>query len=795
MAAEQDERRDDAARRRRRLARMAWRWTRRLFMVALALFGLGSLGLAALLDHYEDDLPSTAELKNYQPPQVTRVLARDGTLLAELFVERRTVVSIDDIAKEMKLAALAAEDADFYRHEGLDYLGMLRALLVNVRHGRSVQGGSTITQQVVKNVLLTPERTFARKAREVLLARRIEQELTKDEILELYLNHIYLGHGRYGVEEAARYYFGKSVKNVTLPEAALIAGLAKGPSIYSPRVDMQKALARRNAVLDQMAEKMFASQDAVDAAKAEPIALAPAVDALPELAPEVIGEVQQVLHDVVGPAAARGGFTVTTTIDPKLQVAARESLRASVDEYMKRQGFEPPLEPPKKGKPLAPFQGTPAASGHHVYHAVVKGADDPKGDLLVGVGTVDGVVHLAAQKRYNKKGLPPSKFAAPGTVIRVSAVLERGLGPDGVPREFRLEMGPQGAVVALDVATREIRALVGSYEAVRGGLDRASHSQRQPGSTFKPFVYGYGVHNRRLTPATVVPIERPPAKDGAPAPPLLVRLGLALSVNEAASWAFGEVGGEGVVDFAKSMGIHSTLQPTPSLALGAYEVTPRELASAYAVFAAGGSYEDPILVARIVGPDGAEIALPPRPAARRVIDEPEAYVMTSLLTSVVRDGTARKARSLEMPLAGKTGTSNEAKDTWFAGYSTEMLCVVWTGFDDAVPLGKGESGAVTALPAWISFMKAAHPKKPAGFVKPEGVVEVAIDPVTGMRPYDGQTNTITEVFLAGTEPTEAVAAPPPEDPYADLEKGTLTASGPPSPPDAVPPAVDAPPPF
>ncbi|MCA9620751.1 MAG: transglycosylase domain-containing protein, partial [Myxococcales bacterium] len=631
---------------------------------------------------------------------------------------------------------------------------------------------STITQQVVKNVLLSPERTFERKAREVLLARRIEQDLSKDEILELYLNHIYFGHGRYGVEEASRYYFGKGVSDLDLAEAALIAGLAKGPNIYSPRVDEARAMRRRNLVLTQMAQKGFASRRAVEEALKAPIVLAPAVETMPTLAPEAVAEAKRVLAEVVGDKARLGGYTVTTTIDPALQAAGRKAIRENLDAYLARHGWVAPLRKPKKGG-LPPYRGKPDKPGHHVYHAEVIGHDDAGHALKIRVGDVEGTVSVESA-RYNPKRLEASRFAELGVVLRVSPIREGPKDPAGLPLRYRLELGPQSALVAIDPRTRQIVALVGGYEAVVGGLDRASRAKRQPGSTFKPIVYSYGIHKRAFTPASIVPGVKgrtpPPAKKGEPppeAPPLRVREAVARSVNPAAEWALETVGAEGVVAWAKELGVESHLEPTKSLALGAYEMRPRELANVYATFAAGGIHEGATLISEIRGPDGAVIALPPQAARRRVLDDSEAFVVTSLLTSVISGGTGQRAKSLGLPIAGKTGTSNEAKDAWFAGYSPEMTCVVWTGFDDAVPLGRAEQGATAALPAWIDFMKAAH----AGHAvtpwpEPPGVVTIDIDPRSGLLPYTGQEDPVGEVFLRGTEPEEA--APSPEDEAVDL---------------------------
>jgi penicillin-binding protein 1A len=765
------------------------RWARRAGIAVVLLAAAGMLAVAIVIRHFESDLPSTEELKSYHPPQVTRVLARDGTQLGELFVERRTLVPIAQIPEHVKYAVLAAEDASFYQHKGLDYPGMLRAILVNLRSSRARQGASTITQQVVKNVLLSQERTFDRKMREVILARRIEQELTKEEILELYLNHIYFGHGRYGIEEACRYYFGKSVREAKLEEAAMLAAVVKGPRFYSPRIEGNKdrALARRKYVLEQMRAKGFASPEAVEEAQKQPIVLAPEVETMSELAPEVVDEARRTLRSLVGDEADRGGYTITTTIDPKLQSDARKAVRDSLDAYLKRHKLLPPLKPAKK-EPSA-FDGMP--KGFKAYAGVVTGHDDAKNLLFVRVGAVEGAIDLKGN-RYNPRNLTPSQFAAVGKVLRVSLVDPKELethapleqhavllheaegeaAPDegDAPRPatqrpaLRLEMGPQGALVAVDVKTHEIVALVGSYESVRGGLDRASNAHRQPGSTFKGFVYGYGIHTRKLTPATLLETNplaltgyKPDNYDESEGQsPKRLREALAHSVNVAAVSALEQLGPNNVVAFAKDLGIESKLGADLSLALGAYEVTPREMVGAYAAFAAGGEYQRPRLVSKIVGPNGVEVKLPEDPAPKRVLEEPEAYVVTSLLKSVVDVGTATRALALGRPVAGKTGTSNQAKDAWFVGYTPDIACAVWTGFDDASPLGAGETGAVASLPAFVDFMREAHKGRPVhDFQAPaKGIVRVKIDPESGLLAWPEQENAIEEIFLEGTEPKD-----------------------------------------
>ncbi|TKD09694.1 penicillin-binding protein 1A [Polyangium fumosum] len=795
-----------AARRRKRTIQ---RWVRRAGITIVLLAAAAMLGVALTIRHYEADLPSTEELKSYRPPQVTRVMARDGQLvLGELFVERRTIVDVEAMPDRVRYAVLAAEDASFYEHKGLDYPGMLRALYKNLRGASARQGASTITQQVVKNVLLTSERTFDRKMKEVILARRIEQELTKNEILGLYLNHIYFGHGRYGIEEACRYYFGKSIRDATLAQAALLAGIVKGPSIYSPRVSLERAKKRREYVLGQMLAKGFASAEEVERARAEEVNLAPAQEEMRELAPEVVEEAKRTLRALVGPDADRGGYTITTTIDPTMQSKARGAVRTSLDGYLKRHNMLAPLAPGKREPPA--FEGAPKPSGHRVYAGVVTGHDDTKGLLFVRIGALAGAVDLRGKSRYNPKDLLPSQFAKVGKVVRVSLVdpkeaaasaadprqgapepgteepaLEPAPKEKAQPAGLRLELGPQSALVAIDVASREIVALVGGYEGVRGGLDRTL-SRRQPGSTFKAFVYAYGIHTRKFTPATLLETNPAALKGYQPnnydesegKTPARLREALAHSVNVAAVWSIQELGAAHVMAFAQDLGIESKLGADLSLALGAYEVTPREMAAAYAAFAAGGEYKKPRLITRITGPNGVDIPLGSEPEPKRMLTEDEAFLVNSLLRTVVERGTATRAKALDRWVAGKTGTSNQSKDAWFVGYSMDIACAVWTGFDDAAPLGAGETGAVASLPAFVDFMREAHAGKPKRApTEPAGLEHKRIDPETGLLAYEGQENAIDEVFLRDTAPDAGVDAAPDGEADAETDEAGATDEG------------------
>lgn len=760
-------------------------WRRLLLWILVAIGLLGAvavLGVWLVVDHFESGLPNVNQLRHsYRPPQVTRILARDGTLLQEVFTERRTVVAFSSIPPHTKLAFLAAEDATFYEHEGLNYFGMLRALLVNLRAGRTVQGGSTITQQVVKNVLLVSERTYARKIQETILARRLEQSLSKDDILGLYLNHIYLGHGRYGIEEAARVYFGKHASELDLAESALLAGIVASPERFSPRRDERRALDRRRFVLGQMREKHFISAELEQQAIAAPVRLAPMAEEESDLAPEAVAIAKQVLERVAPGQAGRGGFTITTTIDPTLQAAARRAVRDNLRDYAKKYRLDAPYTA-KSG----PLWGPISAAMPRRYHASVGeviGVNDAEGTIEVRAGSIVGQVRLVHESWLNAKNLSASKFASTGARVRV--VID---GELEVPRpEMRLDTVPQSALVAIDVRSRQVLALVGSREAVAGGLDRATQARRQPGSAFKPFVYAQAISSQKFTAASVLSV--PPTSNRPEPMQLTVREGLARSENSVAGQLLEAVGAPNVVAMAHACGIESKLTPTPSLALGAYEVTPLEITNAYATFASGGVAAPPVLVTRIVGPNGREIPVPKGSEPTQVVPPEVAYLVTSLMRSVVDHGTAQRAKRLGRPVVGKTGTTNQAKDTWFVGYSPEIVAGVWVGFDDALSLGSNETGGNTALPAWVEFMKAALAGRPmTDFARPAGITVERIDPQTGLLALDDQSNAIEEEFLPGTAPTErtpadAGVAPPAvgEQGAAEEPAGSASVSAPTSP--------------
>jgi penicillin-binding protein 1A len=745
-----------------------WVLLARLLVVALFLGSAGVFAATATLSYYARDLPTVEALKNYRPPQTTRITDRRGRLLSELFQERRTVVPMSRIPRVLVLSVLAAEDADFYRHQGLDYAGIVRALLRDILSRKAMQGASTVTQQIVKNILLTPERTVSRKIKELILARRLEQKLSKDEILFLYLNHICFGHGRYGVQEASRFYFGKDVEQLNLAEASMLAGIPKAPSRFSPLDHPRAARKRQRYVLDQLEAKQAVYWNDlpladIRAARTAELRLA-SRKGPPDRAPEVVTEARRLLEDLLGKEAARqGGYTVTTSIDLDLQVAVRRALREGLGQIDKRHKLCGPLVAARGGRPAKTKRVKRLVVGR-TYDAVVTGADDRQGTIELDVGGQRARASLKDLKRFNPDRLAASRFAEKGARVRAS--IQQAAG-EGEPAEAQLELGPQGAVVVIDPRTREVLALVGGEQAVFG-FDRATQAVRQPGSAFKPIVYALALRDGRFTPASLV-LDAPEVFDewkpdnyetwtyqGA----VRLREALAQSINLVAVRLTREVGPAQVVDLAQQLGITTELEPSLAIGLGASGVRPIELVNAYAVFAAGGRWMPVSIVKKITDPGGKAVKLPPNEPPRQVLTPAAAYLVTSLLTSVVQEGTGKAARQLRRPAAGKTGTSNNARDAWFVGYTPEVVAGVWVGFDDHRPLGKGESGARAALPIWMEVIRAAVGDRPAvEFPVPGGITTARIDPKSGLLAYEGMQDALEEVFLEGTAPTQ-MASPP-----------------------------------
>jgi penicillin-binding protein 1A len=750
-----------------------------LWLGVLAAFA-GVAGLVGLFAYYGSDpkLPKISKLDDFRPKQVTRVLDRTGTPIGELGLEKRTVVPYAAIPKVLVNAVVAAEDADYFNHEGIDYRGMLRAFVEDVLRGRRAQGGSTITQQVVKTMLLTPERTLRRKVQEIILARQLSQKLSKEEVLALYLNQIYYGHGRYGCEEAARYYFGKSVKDVNLAEASLLAGLPQSPERLSPRKHPDAAKTRQRYVLGQMAERGFIDRKTADKIAAEPIRLAKEPLASRGMATEVVDAVGRVLGDRGD--AAEAGITVETTIDAHLQELARASLERGLEDFDARQGFRGPSAH-LKGKPLDKKHAELAAAHRkgvrdgEVVEGLVTRVEEP-GKLFVDLGPSEGAVDLSLEPRYAKGPKPLATRFSAGDVVRVRVAMDRP-HTEGGPTPLELELGPQAAMVVMDPRTRELLGVVGGYGFRPGGFNRAERAARQPGSSFKSIVYAAAVEEGKLTPATII--------DDAPMPigtwkfdnfekesfagPIRARVALADSKNTVAVKVLNMIGIPAAQAAAARFGVTTPISADAglALALGVSEVKPIDMANVYATFASGGLEGPPVLLKKV----GAE-ALAPQPL-QQVLKPEVAYVVTSMLRSVVEDGTARAAAPrLRRPAAGKTGTTNrpvvvkgktvgsETVDAWFIGYTPDLLAAVWVGFDEPHSLGRGATGATAALPIWIDFMTKALAGRPTkDFTPPPGVVIQRIDKKTGLLARPGvEENTMDEVFVQGTAPTEVAPA-------------------------------------
>jgi len=760
---------------------------RTVFWVGVAGGFVGIAALVGMFSYYGSDprLPKISKLDDFRPKQVTRILDRGGNPVGELGAEKRTVVPYGAIPKVLINAVVSAEDAGYFHHEGIDYRGMLRAFIENVLRGRTAQGGSTITQQVVKTMLLSPERTLRRKVQEIILARQLSQKLSKEEVLALYLNQIYYGHCRYGCEEAARYFFGKSVRDINLAEAALLAGLPQSPERLSPRKHPEAAKTRQRYVLGQMAQNGFIDRKTADRLAAEPIRLVREPASARGTAAEVVDSVGRLLVARVGERGAYdSGMTVETTIDARLQELARTSLERGLEDLDARQGFRGPSGhlagkalDKKRAELKAAHKGGLKES--EIFEGIVtrveKGPDGPKdmrlGKLFVDTGAGQGVVDFTLEPRYAKGTKPLTERFKEGDLVRVR-LTDRAHGDDG-PLPLALELGPEAAMVVMDPQSHEVLAMVGGYEYRPGAFDRSQRAHRQPGSAFKPMIYAAAIESHRITPATL--INDSPEVYALWKPqnyekeefrgPVRARVALAHSINTVAIKVLSDVGIPDTRAEAARIGITS---PMPedlglSMALGAMTVTPLELANAYATFANGGTRGEPVLV-RAFGPD----KLPP-PKTEVALKPEVAYVMTSLMRSVIDEGTARAAAGrLRRPAAGKTGTSNGQRDAWFVGYTPDLLAAVWVGFDDMKKLGKGEAGAKTALPIWLDFMTHAVVGRPTkDFVQPPGVVVQRIDKATGLLAPAGQdANTLDEVFLDGTAPTEQ-APPAGEETSAD----------------------------
>ena len=757
---------------------------------ALKLLGLafvsGVLFVAFLFFILSFGLPTVESLKDYKPSPGTMVLAEDGRALGQIKIEKGVYVPLERIPKHMVNALLATEDPRFFQHSGIDYRGIMRAALKNIMAIRVAQGGSTITQQLTKVVFLSPERKFKRKIKEIILARRLEKELSKEDILGLYLNKIYFGHGAYGVQMASKTYFGKNIWEVNQAEAALLAGLPKSPSSYSPYSDIDLTKLRQWHVLKRMVLEGYLTEEQSVKVYDQPLSLEN-LRPQEELAPHLVDYIRKYIEKKYGPDKLyQGGLRVYTSIDLDLQRAAVNALKDGLRALDKRQGFRGRIG-------FKQLKSTPIQWGS--LHVMVKPGESFNAHVLA-VGedsiTVKGrgmmgyimrndmawaLIKLKKHKENPGEFRKPEELVQPGDIIKVRL---KDYDKKKQIASFILEQTPlvEGAVVSIEPYTGYVRAMVGGYDFMEGGFNHATEAKRQPGSSFKPFIYGAALESG-FTPASILmdlPVIheksefekkgwKPTNYDDRFLGPMRLRTALALSRNAVTVGLIEKIGLDKTIEFSRKAGITSPISYDYTTALGSSVVTPLELTSAYATFASQGVRTEPIMIKSIVDSSGVALeSYQPQPV--EAIDRTTAFLVTSLLKSVVEEGTGSGAKGLGKPLAGKTGTTNNYVDAWFVGYAPSMVTGVWVGYDNSsASLGDRETGARAALPIWINVMARALADKPAeDFTPTDEVVFVKIDPESGLLAREGATEVYDDVFRRGTEPTQ----------YADMVKKSKT---------------------
>ena len=768
-----------------------------LFAAGTIIFVAAIAAAAGLLWHYSQSLPDYSQLQDYEPAVMTRVHAADGALLAEYARERRLYIPIQAVPKLVTHAFVAAEDKNFYEHGGIDFSGIVRAATLYIQQygsGRRPQGASTITQQVAKNFLLTNELSFSRKIKEALLAMKIERAFSKERILELYLNEIYLGMGAYGVAAASLLYFDKSVHELSVAEAAYLAALPKAPNNYHPFRQRERALERRNYVLDRMAEDHYITAQEAEKAKKEPLKIATRPTGAHIFAAEYFAEeVRRYIYDnFTEKKLYEGGLSVRTTLDPKMQVLARKVLVdgfVNFDEQRGYRGAAQKIDPAGDwGAKLAEVKALSDVAPWRL--AVVLEADDASARVGLQPGREPGGA-LSKERETGTIALEGVKWAKRGkTPTKVSQVLSAGdvvyVEPLG-GGQFRLRQVPEvsGAIVAMDPQTGRVLAMAGGFSYDQSQFNRATQALRQPGSSFKPLVYATALDNG-YTPSTVVldaPIEIDTGT-GIWAPenytrkyygPSTLRFGIEQSRNVMTVRLAQDIGMPLIGEYAKRFGVYDNLPPYLSFALGAGETTLLRMVGAYAMFDNGGRKIQPTLIDRIQdrygktiykhdsrecqGCDADKWANQNEPTLidkrERVLDPMTAYQITSIMEGVVQRGTATVVKEVGKPIAGKTGTTNDEKDAWFIGFSPDLVVGVYLGYDKPRHLGRGMTGGVLAAPIVRDFMKVALADKPAvPFRVPPGIKLIRVDPKSGMRAGPGDQRVILEAFKPGTAPPD-----------------------------------------
>jgi penicillin-binding protein 1A len=767
------------------------RYARNAGIVALFIIAAAAGTLSGVMFAYAGDLPEISALDAYSPSTITRVRASDGTVIGEFAVERRLVISYDDIPANFRQAIIAAEDAGFDSHFGVsisaiafrasrDIFDAAKAV-VRGRSGRPA-GASTLTQQLARNLFAESVGFRAgdvrplgwadleRKIKEAIVAVQIEKRYTKPEILTLYANQMLFGHGTYGVEAAARLYFGKSAKELTLEEAALLAGIVQLPARQSPYVNMDAALRRRAYVLQRMADEGYITAEQAETAKQTPIALRGQPQPPRSAAPFFLEEVRKHLEREYGAKALyESGLTVTTTLDAGLQEAANRAVRAGLRGLDKRRGYRKPSRNIlAEGKAVDTFTderwSRPMATGDIVPALVVGVKPAPVNTVRVAIGRYHADLGREAFASWPRR--PSVDAFKPGDLIEVEI---RALDEKTLAATAALEQTPlvEGALVAIDNRTGQIKAMVGGWDFARSKFNRAVQAYRQLGSTFKPMVYTAAI-DRGFTPASMIVDEpttytsdigelyEPQNYDHKFEGAVTLRHALEDSRNVPAVKLMEALGPKNVLAYAKRFGFEEDFPPFLAIALGAGDATLLEVTSAYSVFPNQGVRMKPFGILSVMD-RGGNLLEENRAEPTDVIRADTAFVVTSMLRGVVQRGTAKAAATVDWPLAGKTGTVDDNTDAWFIGFDPDITVGVWTGLDEKKSLGPRETGAVAALPIWMDFMKAhiarrAGDAQPPEFQAPGNIVFLPIDQATGGVAAAGAAGAVTETFVAGTEP-------------------------------------------
>ncbi len=789
-----------------------------LFATGAIVFIVGAAAAALLVWHFEQDLPDTAQLKNYEPPVMTRVHASDGSILAEYSRERRLYLPSNAIPPLVKDAFISAEDKNFYTHNGVDPEGIARAVVVLFQGSKRVQGASTITQQVAKNFLLTNERSYERKIREALLSFRIESAYSKERILELYLNEIYLGLGNYGIAAAALNYFDKSVHELSIAEMAYLAALPKAPSDLNPFRNRDRAVDRRNYVIGRMAEDGYITHDQAEKAKAEPLTVNPrALSPNSYAAGYFAEEVRRDLLDRYGEKKLyEGGLSVRTTIDPKMQLMARKALVDGLVRFDEAHGFRGPMRSIDISRDWGITLAEIPALGDVQPWRLAVVLDTSDGQARVGLQPAKEKSGEIVRERVTailaREGMSWTNKASvrsalqPGDVIYVEPM-------DGKPGQVRLRQIPDisGALVAMDPFTGRVFAMVGGFSYDQSEFNRATQALRQPGSSFKPFVYATALDNG-YTPSSIL-LDDPIAidqgngeiwkpenfeKEGGGGPHTL-RYGVEHSKNLMTVRLAREIGMPLIAEYAKRFGIYDDLPNYLAYSLGAGETTVLKMVTAYSMLANGGKRVKATLIDRIQDRWGQTIfrhdermcegcdaakwdnQQEPRLVDKReqVLDPLTAYQITSIMEGVIDRGTGISIKPLGRVLAGKTGTTNEAKDLWFVGYSPDLAVGVFLGYDRPRSMGDSAQAATYAAPIFREFMRVALKDRPdTPFRVPQGIKLIPVDVKTGMR--SNGAGSILEAFKPGTAPPDSYAfggAPKAAGATPDADKAVGSGTG------------------